>query len=43
MMCWVMWERSLEVRNMYGEVIGHTMRSGRFYEWRPELALEGGW
>lgn len=42
-MCWVIWLTWLDVKNMGGDVIGRTCQSIRTYEWRPELALEGGW
>lgn len=44
MMCWVIWMRRQEVRHGYtNELLGWTRGTHRCFEWRPELAVEGGW
>jgi len=43
-MCWVIWGERLEIHMLDGSTLGWTaIGSDRWYEWRPALALAGGW
>lgn len=43
MLYWVIWLEALDVKDPYGCVIGRTIPTRRWYEWRPEMDLALGW